>query len=443
MAEDDRRTRHSILFSLVATSVALQVALLASNSQLETRLDENQYRNLAAGILDGRGLEGTLRPPVYPYFLALCEWLAPEATPWRVAIGAGQILSSVLSMLVMHRITALLYSEGAGLVAAGVFGLEPTLVGHSHMGWSDKFALLPMLSFLYALICMGRKPNVLRGVLSGFALGIGALTREYLLLFTAPAGTWLAVALGRRRAWWVLVVVAGAAIAIAPWTLRNARILDDFALISTNRWSPLFLANNDLPEWRSSERDGSRGGRMRRFYASFAGRDVEREAFARRHALRFIWDQQPLWAWSKLKEGLPALFSVDSCPLRYLRRGHYGDAATASERLVIAVSVASHLGLLVSIAFGMAATRWKREHALMLLFVLYSISVVMPFPVTVRYRLPTVTGAIPFAAHFLTSPAARAELLTDKRRLALAIGLASALVVLSLLDSGRVLARLL
>jgi 4-amino-4-deoxy-L-arabinose transferase-like glycosyltransferase len=84
---------------------------------------------------------------------------------------------------------------------------------------------------------------------AGVALGLGALTQPavLILLFVVPVGYRFALAaLGRRRfVARIAVIVAGAAIAIAPWMARNCIVFEgEFCGISTNGGPVFWRANN-------------------------------------------------------------------------------------------------------------------------------------------------------------------------------------------------------
>ena len=209
-----------------------------------------------------------------------------------------------------------------------------------------------------------------------------------------------------------------------------------FYTASTNTATPLFLDNNDvLPRGDPAN--------LVRFYDRFGEREVERERYARRHALRFILAHQPEWIWVRLSTGVPNLLRADSLWMRHARSGWYGELSATPLRLAALLSAGSYLLLLVAVCFGLAATRWTAPRVLLLLFAGYAAAVVMPYPVVARYRIPILAACIPFAAAWLARSPATAGWLRRPRTL-LVGGAASALLVrIALVDWGRFVTPLL
>ncbi len=93
----------------------------------------------------------------------------------------------------------------------------------------------------------------------GLAAGLTILTRPA-SVFLAPAWLILALRSGRRRAWQTrggLVLAGAAALTIAPWLVRNARLGLGFATLSTQGGIGLWWGNN--PPERSGTGDGVQG----------------------------------------------------------------------------------------------------------------------------------------------------------------------------------------
>ena len=137
---------------LVAVSLALELALLALAADADPMYDEYNYLRSARIILEGRGLTSGLRPPVYPYAIALAQALAPEGTTPRVAMGVLQCGVAAVSMLLLYLLASDLFDRRTGLVAAGLLGFYPTFVAHTHLLWSETLVVAPLLAALLLLV---------------------------------------------------------------------------------------------------------------------------------------------------------------------------------------------------------------------------------------------------------------------------------------------------
>lgn len=146
-----------------------------------------------------------------------------------VAPIANAVLGTLL-VVVVHRLARVYVSERRAQAAAIVAALHPGLIAYSPVVMTEPLAaLLIIAAFLAAL----KLPGFWAMVVSGFILGLATLVRPSsllcvpLLLFTLKPG-WL----GMLKK----VSVAGACclLTVLPWTVRNCRVMDGCALVSTN-----------------------------------------------------------------------------------------------------------------------------------------------------------------------------------------------------------------
>ncbi len=79
----------------------------------------------------------------------------------------------------------------------------------------------------------------------GIVFGLGALTKTLIVLILPLLALWWWSHIGFRTAF-RLSLIAGIAllVVIAPWTIRNTRLQDQFVLVSTNDGSNLHQGNN-------------------------------------------------------------------------------------------------------------------------------------------------------------------------------------------------------
>jgi hypothetical protein len=129
----------------------------------------------------------------------------------------------------------------AGLVAAGGAAIYPAFVYDAGRLMSEPFAELTLAGFVHAFLWAADKERAPWAFAApGLLLGLTALFRpEYLpfaVVFALVAWLWHPRSLARGA-----VFLAAFAIAVVPWTVRNAIELDRFVPISTGGGKALFI----------------------------------------------------------------------------------------------------------------------------------------------------------------------------------------------------------
>jgi 4-amino-4-deoxy-L-arabinose transferase-like glycosyltransferase len=412
------RTRAFVaaLGALTLAGGGLRLAVAEATHPVELIGDEVYYAQVAAHLGSGQGhryvggLEGEARawrPPGHPFALSL----------WLAASGAGgadaardasalhalvrfEVLLGALLVAATGLAAAALFDARAGLLAALIAVLQPALVAHSHMLWSETlFALLVTLS-LAAAVRAERSASLAWAALAGLGFGAGALTRELSLGVAAACAAWgLTLAPpGRRRAAAQrgALLVGLALLVVAPWTLRNARVLGRFVPVSTIGWFALAEGNSlSRPDWL---RPG--GLEERRFHAGYFTRRDEgaRLDFARAHALERVRAEQPGWLARKALRNLALLLSPDEVLRTKLRRGAYGDAPPLAVRALLAAAAPAWIALFCAAALGVAASARGGARRLGLLVFGVVAAVHVAANATARFRVPWLPLLAVYAA---------------------------------------------
>ena len=213
---------------LAAAALALRLAwvLLANPNPSLAGGDGPFYLHLANQIARGNGMQFNGMPmavvgPVYPAYIAGLQLLVGEPLIQETA-RVGQALLSAVLALVLYAIGCRLHSSAAGLWAAGLFALDLRfIVEAGSISTETLFSLMLMLTVLAYLQARAHaKPAW--WMIAGVLAGLTALTRAVaqLLPFVLLAHVWLQrrprVA-GRHQ----LLLLAGFAVAVAPWVARN------------------------------------------------------------------------------------------------------------------------------------------------------------------------------------------------------------------------------
>jgi len=188
-----------------------------------------------------------LRPPGYPLFLSAVYRLAGSGP---LAPRVAQMLLGLVNVLLAFLFGRAVLGRAGGLVLAAFAALNWSSIYFE--GELQAPVLLQAVSWVALLLLLaaargGRAPAALA---AGVALGAGALVRANVALFVPVAAVWLAVVLARRgagRAAWIRggLVLAGAALAVAPVTARNYRVSGELVPISVNGAVNLYIGNHE------------------------------------------------------------------------------------------------------------------------------------------------------------------------------------------------------
>ena len=179
--------------------------------------------------------------PLYGWFLAAIY--LPFGRSW-VAVGIAQTIVAIVTALLVLEIGTRLRSTGIGVVAALITTLHPYLVWHDvHLNREVLDGL--MLAFVAWLALLAYEDRGLpaaaaTGVATGIAI-LGNARLALLPLVLAPYVAWK-VRPGGRALTVGVVLIAGAAIAVAPWAFRNKVEVGCLAITTDSR--ALWKANN-------------------------------------------------------------------------------------------------------------------------------------------------------------------------------------------------------
>ena len=322
--------------------------------------DEREYLALAESISAGRGFtyapdheSGTTpqfgRAPAYPLFLAAIGAGAGtrDASPTRVKVA-----QSVVGAAAVWLIGLLGWRLGgprAGVAAAWIAAVYPPLVWMPAYVLSESlYGALAMTTVLLLDRAIDRAGARQRpgawAASAGVVCGLAILVRPAMLFFLPVAGLWLAV---RRRLPIAALLIAGALVVVAPWTVRNYRTYGRVILVASEGgvtfWTgnhPLARGEGDLaanPEIKRAELD---------FRARHAGLTAsELEPLYYREALDYIANHPLWWAGLLVRKAFYTVVPI-------------GPSYTLHSTLYAASSIVSYL-LLVPFAIAGARTLWR------------------------------------------------------------------------------------
>ena len=198
-------------------------------------IDAGTYQDLAASIAAGRGHPEAVfwHPPGYPYFLGLLWSLAGKSFLWpRLVQALLGALAVALTAWIGSRVFGPRVGLGAGLAAAG-YGM---LIYFDGELLPPTLALFLLVLATAIVIASRDRPSRWHWLAAGAVGGLAATVVATLLVVPL-----VIAGFAYRQAGWVLL---GAALAIAPVTLRNAVRGHEFVLISVNGGVNFWIGNN-------------------------------------------------------------------------------------------------------------------------------------------------------------------------------------------------------
>jgi 4-amino-4-deoxy-L-arabinose transferase-like glycosyltransferase len=248
------------------------------------------YHSTAKALAEGLGFisldqNPTARwPPAFPFLLSLVYRVFGSdhayAELMNAFLGAGTVpLAYIAARRAFDRRTA--------LVAAGALAIMPGQILYAESILAEPLYTFVLVAILAMLVTLPDRR--LSAALVGVAIGVAALTRgEGLLLLAVPPVVWWG-AMQRRE---VLVrtglATLAAVLAIAPWTIRNAIVVDAFVPVSTNSAQTFWAGHNPTANGGATYARGE-------IYAELQDLppkqfEVEQARLLRREALEYMFE---------------------------------------------------------------------------------------------------------------------------------------------------------
>ncbi len=421
MTVHDNRTRERWLMAFIFL-LALAVRLIYLTHLKETpffatlTLDAEYHHQLAQKIAAGEwsGTEVFFRAPLYIYFLALMYAVLGENF---IIIRVVQFIIGSFSCVLIYLIGRRLFQPWVALVAAlmGCFyGLFIYFEGELLLtGLIVFFSLLSVLQLMRAADTMR-----LRGwLLSGIVLGLGAITRPNILLFAPFAALWIVFTYRNKRAAYrdalpaVLTFVLGAFLIIAPISLRNFLVGNDFVLVASQGGVNFFIGNNPKADGHTAIVPGTRPTWWGGYNDSIEIAERESGKMLKPSEISRFWylkglafmKENPLkalkllltkfsffWNGHEIKNNKDIYFFRKYSPLLGALLWH--DGLKFPFGLIAPLAIVGMIG---------ARKQWRRCLVLYLFILSYMLSVILFF-VTARFRLPVIPFLLIFAAFSLT-----------------------------------------
>lgn len=243
------RTFLRALAGIVALGVLVRIAyLLTWGHDVQGYGDWNFFHWQANAIADGQGFLEPFRlrlghelrpsaahPPLYPLLLSGPSVLGLDSVMAHRAAGVlcgGATIALV--GLVGRRAGGAALGARLGLAAAAVCALYPLMIAVDGALMSETLFGALIAAMLLAAYRFHERPGTARALVLGALIGLATLTRAEAILFLPFLVLPLAWRAASHRWRTGLLALAACLLVIAPWTIRNVAVFDDFVFVSTN-----------------------------------------------------------------------------------------------------------------------------------------------------------------------------------------------------------------
>jgi 4-amino-4-deoxy-L-arabinose transferase-like glycosyltransferase len=186
----------------------------------------------------------TVRPPLYPLFLAGVYLLTGhDPLHARLALSVVGAVTCVFSSLIARDLFGRWPALAAGLIAA----TYPQLFIYDAWLYSESFAICLLAATCLVSMRVVRRPVGWRWLAAGALVGLTALARPNGIYALIAVLVWAALAVRsriipfKRAALGVALLILGAVLILTPWTIRNYAITGG-AFVPTTTVSGIVIA---------------------------------------------------------------------------------------------------------------------------------------------------------------------------------------------------------
>jgi len=240
------RQRRAALLLVLVTALPRLVALLYERGAIvddftekgdvfaKTLLEHGTY-----GFIPGQPSAYT--QPLYGWFLIPIYWIFNGG--W-LAIGLAQIVAAVAVAFLVYAIGRRLFGERWGVVAALIATLNPYLVWHDVHVNREIADQLCSAGLVLLTLLVAERPTVFRSLSLGVVTALAMLGNTRLVFVPVLCALYLVWRLPRPRVAAVSASLdlAGAAVAVLPWLVRNKVDVGCWTLTTDGR--AFWKANN-------------------------------------------------------------------------------------------------------------------------------------------------------------------------------------------------------
>ncbi|MEX2317847.1 MAG: glycosyltransferase family 39 protein [Pirellulales bacterium] len=377
--------------------------------------DAHDYQELAVALAttgkytDDRNSPTSLRPPLYP--VALAGIYLGFGLENNDAVRAMQAGLGLLTAVLVYRLGVIVYDRRIALWSAGFICFYPSLLGYANLLLSETLFTFWLVAFVWLTCEAIHKQQMAMLAAAGIAIGLAALTRSIMLLFTPILAT--CVLLSWRGGWGRRILAAGVPIAmfaavIAPWAARNTRLQKTMTFIDVMGGRNAMMGNYEFTplerSWATiTDVTGDRAWHnvLVREYgdAYLHATQGQRDKFALRYAIGFA-STHP---WLTAERSLVKFFNFWQLERELVaasQQGYFGHLSVATKLALAAIICGSYAALLFAAVFGVCCELPidRRLHWFLVASILFPCAIHTMIFAHSRYHLPIVPLLAIYAA---------------------------------------------
>jgi len=239
-----RRTAYAALATVCAAPRLVVLlhergAITASFTEKSDTFAQTFVQHGTFGFLAGEPSAYT--QPLYGWFLIPVYWIFGRG--W-LSIGLAQLVLAIATALLVYEIGRRLLGPQAAAAAAAIATLNPYLIWHDmHVNREITDQVCAAALVLLTLV-VAERPSKRLAALLGVVTGLALLGNTRLVFVPVLCALYLVWRLPRARstAWIAALVLAGAAVTVAPWLVRNKVNVGCWTITTDGR--ALWKANN-------------------------------------------------------------------------------------------------------------------------------------------------------------------------------------------------------
>lgn len=338
-AETIKNLDNRIIFSvLIILALLIRIGMLFyTQNNILYYPDENEYVSYAQNIAEGKGFTfngspTSLRPPLYPFFLAGLRLLA--GSELILAARIIQTLLNLLTGLLVYQIGKKAFQQRIAWFGSILFLYFPPLLGYNLLLLSETIYIFLFVFATYFFVSYLKDNQIKWLIFTGISLGFAALTRDITTYFMVLMVVFLWFYLKfrwQKRLFHLLGFFLAFWLVITPWVIRNTLVQGKFMLISTVGALTMYWSNkadtplmNPRTVWEDQSINKNTYYYDYVFQDSIAKNEVEKQQMAFQKSIDFILHHPILTLYRSLFRAMDFL-SFERLVVHELLNGWYGN----------------------------------------------------------------------------------------------------------------------
>jgi 4-amino-4-deoxy-L-arabinose transferase-like glycosyltransferase len=354
-----------------------------------------EYDPIAVNVLSGNGFvlgngePDSIRGPGYPLFLAAIFKTAGRSF---LAVRLIQsLLDGVIAVLVVQMTWILWGNRRRAIIAGLILALYPFSVYSSNLVAIETLFCFMFFASVFFFIQGCRKESYGMFFVSGMLLAYSVLIRATSLLFPLAMGMWLFAFKGiskKNILSYACLLLAFAAI-LAPWSIRNYYVFDEFILASANGGTNFYFGSS--LNFLKPDEERKQQSKIEEIFREMTGKGIKSPQKRDLYLWKLGWQNyKNAWIHNPL----------DVIKLGFFKtiRFWYATDSGRQEKVLFAIQIAF---LLISV-FGIRSAIQRKQNPaeiwLLVMSVLYYWLVfIVMFPLA-RYAIPVIPMLAIFAS---------------------------------------------